>query len=153
MSALSTKRSAGSSDPRPSTVARPRNRSKTAEELQYAVLRVKNKGLKMSIRAVALEAGVDPSLIHNTYPDIAEEIRAIVGRSTRKQRDEVRADLATMRRQLREVTAEREQLKRELAMLASVNLTLSEQVTVLKAEIDGKLRRIGHDRLVQPASN
>ncbi|WP_298233966.1 TetR family transcriptional regulator [uncultured Azohydromonas sp.] len=135
--------------PQPAAHApRQRNREKTLEELRFAMLRVKNKGLKMSIRAVALEAGVDPSLVHNTYPDIAEEIRALVGRSTRRQRDEVRADLVAARQRLREVTAEREQLKRELAVLASVNLTLNDQVAELKAEIEGKLKRIGPDPVV-----
>lgn len=142
MSAPLTKCSAGYSELKPSLGGRPRDRARTAEALQCAVLRVRNKGLKMSIRAVALEAGVDPSLIHNTYPDIAEEIRAIMGRSTRRQRDEARADLAAIRQHLREITAERDQLKRELAMLTSVNLALSEQLAELKAEIDGSLKWI-----------
>lgn len=122
---------------------RRRDREKTQEELRFAMLRVKNKGLKVSISAVAREAGVDASLIHHTYPDIAEAIRAIAGRSTRGQRDEMRADLAAVRQRLREVTAEREQLKREMAVLASVNLALSEQLAGLKAQVDAKVQRMG----------
>lgn len=133
--------------------ARGRSREKTTEELRLALLRLKNKALKVSISAVAREAGVDASLIHNTYPDIAEEIRAVMGRTSRRQRDEMRAKLTASRQRLREVTAERDQLKRELAMLASTNLTLSEQVAVLRAEVDGKLKRLGLDPLVEPASN
>ncbi|WP_066334685.1 hypothetical protein [Azohydromonas lata] len=142
MSIPSTKRSVGKSDLQPQQRARPKGRVGTAQELQYAVLRVKNKGLKMSITAVAIEAGVAPSLIHNTYPDIAEQIRGLVGRTARRQRDEMRTDLATVRQRLRDVTAEREQLKRELAVLASMNLTLSDQVAELRAELGGKLKRI-----------
>ncbi|WP_244113902.1 hypothetical protein [Burkholderia cepacia] len=66
---------------------RRRSRGKTREALQLAMLRVKNKGLKLSIAGVAAEAGVSAGLIHNTYPDIAEEIRAQVGRGIRQQRD------------------------------------------------------------------
>lgn len=50
----------------PSQAARPRDRERTRQELQYAMLRVKNKGQKMSISAVAREAGVNASLLHNT---------------------------------------------------------------------------------------
>lgn len=74
--------------PQPKRSARTRGRASTAQELQTALLRVKDKGLKISITAVAAEAGVVPSLIHNTYPDIAEQIRGLVGRTARRQRDE-----------------------------------------------------------------
>ena len=121
---------------------RGRNRQKTREELRLAMLRLKNKGVRISIKAVAEEAGVDPSLVHNTYPDIAEEIRGIIGRSTRRQRDEKHGELMEARRLLQEVTAERDQLKREMADLASVNLTLIETVAELKIELAGKLTRM-----------
>lgn len=136
------KDAAGESSAAPPAGVRPRNRTRTAQELQYAILRVKNKDARMSIRAVALEAGVDPSLVHNTYPDIAEEIRALMGRGTRRQRDEARADVAILRQRLRDVTAERDQLRKELAMLVSLNLALDDQRAELQAEIDGKLKRM-----------
>lgn len=142
MSTPSTKFAVGESNSQPQQRARPRGRASTAQELQYAMLRVKNKGLKMSITAVAVEAGVAPSLIHNTYPDIAEQIRSLVGRTARRQRDEMRTDLAAVRQRLRDVTAEREQLKKEMAVLVSVNLTLNHELAELRAELDGKLKRI-----------
>jgi hypothetical protein len=41
--------------------------------LRYALLRVKNRGCRVSIAAVAEAADVDPSLVHHACPDIAEE--------------------------------------------------------------------------------
>lgn len=142
MSAASSNGTAGRPGSGPLQAVRPRSRDRTAQELQYAILRVKNKGTRMSIRAVALEAGVDPSLLHNTYPDIAEEIRSLVGRGTRRQRDEARADVTALRRHLRNVTVERDELKKAMAVLVSVNLALNNQLAELKAETDGKLRRL-----------
>jgi outer membrane protein TolC len=65
-----------------------------------------------------------------------------MGRGTRRQRDEARADVATLRQRLREVTAERDQLRKEMAMLVSLNLALDDQRAELQAEIDGKLKRM-----------
>jgi len=59
--------------------SKPRDRDATAPALRHAVLSVKNKGKRVSIAAVAREAGVDPSLVHHVYHDIAEEIRTIAG--------------------------------------------------------------------------
>jgi AcrR family transcriptional regulator len=142
MSVASIKGAACESSPRPLPAVRPRSRDRTTQELQYAILRVKNKGARMSIRAVALEAGVDPSLLHNTYPDIAEEIRALVGRATRRQRDEARADMAALRRHLHDVTAERDEIKKAMAVLVSVNLVLHDQIAELRAELGGKIKRM-----------
>jgi hypothetical protein len=38
-------------------------------------------------------------------------------------------------------------------MLASVDLTLSEQVAVLKSEVEGRLKRIAPGTPARPASN
>jgi AcrR family transcriptional regulator len=119
--------------------ARPRNRDKTKEELQFAVLRVKNKGLKMSISAVAAEAGVSPSLIHNTYPDLAEDIRALIGRSTRQQRDTKAAELAEARAELKELREQLKAAQSDIATLASINETLRDEVTSLQAQVAGKV--------------
>ncbi|MGF6758291.1 TetR family transcriptional regulator [Paraburkholderia sp. GAS42] len=118
---------------------RPRNRDKTKEELQSAVLRVKNKGLKMSISAVAAEAGASPSLIHNTYPDPAEDIRALVGRSTRHQRDIKAAELAEARAEPKELREQLKAAQSDIATLASINETLRDEITSLQAQVAGKV--------------
>lgn len=123
-----------------------RSREKTRQELQLAMLRVKNKGVRMSISAVATEAAVTPGLIHNTYPDIAEEIRALMGRSTRQQRDTKAAELIKARASLQELRGELEAANADLIKLASVNQTLHVEVERLRAAVAGKV-------VVLPARN
>ena len=126
----------------PSKTSRGRNGPKTKEDLQYAILKLQNRGLKISISAVAREIGVAAPLIHNTYPDIAEEIRRIAGRATREQRDEKRSALAAERvanKALREAIVK---LKEDLDKLASVNMTLMTQISLLKALAAGKVVQI-----------
>ncbi|WP_261514412.1 TetR family transcriptional regulator, partial [Burkholderia multivorans] len=98
---MSTRAGTTPAEPQTESAPRRRSRGKTREELQLAMLRVKNKGLKLSISAVATEAGVSAGLIHNTYPDIAEEIRAQVGRGTRQQRDAKVAEVKEVRGRLK----------------------------------------------------
>ncbi|MFP3528835.1 TetR family transcriptional regulator [Burkholderia sp. SIMBA_043] len=111
----------------------------TREELQLAMLRIKNKGLRLSISAVATEAGVSAGLIHNTYPDIAEEIRAQVGRGTRQQRDAKAAEVKVAREQLKTLRAERDAALADVARLASINETLRQEVATLQAAASGKI--------------
>ncbi|HDR9072858.1 TPA: TetR family transcriptional regulator [Burkholderia vietnamiensis] len=119
--------------------SRRRSREKTQAELQFAMLRIKNRGLRMSIAAVAAEAGVTPSLIHNTYPDIAEKIRAQVGRSTRQQRDEKAAELVKSRETQRDLRARLERANSDIAKLASINETLTEEIASLREQVAGKV--------------
>jgi AcrR family transcriptional regulator len=123
----------------PATAGRRRSREKTREELQLAMLRIKNKGLKLSISAVAAEAGVSAGLIHNTYPDIAEEIREKIGRATRQQRDAKAADLKEARVKLRALREELEAALADVARLASINETLRQEVATLRAAASGKV--------------
>lgn len=112
---------------------KPRSRKKTGEELKLAMLRVENKGLKLSISAVATEAGVTPGLIHNTYPDIAEAIRAKVGRGIRQLRDDKAAELADAKKRLREISNERDAALADLAKIASIAEALRTELAILRA--------------------
>lgn len=54
----------------------------TRKELQLAIARIKHgrtkvvdQNRRLSILAVAEEAGLSPSKIHNRYPDVAQAIR------------------------------------------------------------------------------
>jgi AcrR family transcriptional regulator len=120
-------------------VAPRRSREKTREELELARLRVKNKGLKLSISAVAIEAGVTPGLIHNTYPDIAEAIREELGRATRQQRDDKIAELAEAKVRMRELRADLDEALADLAKLASINETLRNDLATLTAAATGNV--------------
>lgn len=113
--------------------SRTRNRDKTREALQYAILRVRNSGRRISISAVAAEAGVSPGLVHNTYPDVAEEIRAMMGRSTRQQRDAKGAELTAAKSRMRELRNELAAVQADVAKLASINETLRQELAILRA--------------------
>lgn len=118
---------------------RQRSRDRTKEELQFAILQVKNKGKKLTISAVASEAGVTPGLIHNTYPDIAEAVRAQVGKATRQQRDEKIAELSEARKRIKELRAERDAALSDIQRLASTNETLRQEVAKLRSVGSGKV--------------
>ncbi|KGS96668.1 tetR family transcriptional regulator-like protein [Burkholderia pseudomallei MSHR7498] len=96
----------------------------------------------MSIAAVAGEAGVSPSLIHNTYPDVAERIRAELGRATRQQRDVKAAELADARAALKELREQLRIAQGDIAKLASINETQRDEIAFLRAQVAGKVRDI-----------
>ncbi|PCR97387.1 TetR family transcriptional regulator [Pseudomonas fluorescens] len=109
------------------------------KELQLALRRIergraKTDEKKVSIAAVAREAGVSASLIHNHYPKIAEAIREIQGRSSRAQRDEKHQDLRVEREKSRVLRLEIEELRAKVANLASLNEVLINENRVLKAK-------------------
>ncbi|WP_081333290.1 TetR family transcriptional regulator [Burkholderia vietnamiensis] len=136
---MNTRAGATPAEAQTGSTLRRRSRVKTREELQRAILRVKNKGLKLSISAVAVEAGVSAGLVHNTYPDIAEEIRAQVGRDTRRQRDAKAVEVKKVRKQLKTLRAERDAALADIARLASINETLRQEVAMLQAAVSGKI--------------
>ncbi|QOZ83760.1 MULTISPECIES: TetR/AcrR family transcriptional regulator [Chromobacterium] len=89
-------------------------------DLQLALTRIQHgraHETKVSIAAVAREAGVSTALIHNHYPSIAEKIREAQGRSSRIQRD-----------------VKHQELRAKVASLASINEVLISENQVLKAK-------------------
>ncbi|MDG4417445.1 MAG: TetR family transcriptional regulator [Pseudomonas sp.] len=108
-------------------------------DLQLALVRIQrgrahSGEFKVSIAAVAREAGVSAALIHNHYPQIAEAIREIQGRSSRAQRDVKHQDLLTEREKNRMLRQEMEALRSQVAKLASINEVLSAENRILKAK-------------------
>lgn len=91
---------------------------------------------KVTIAAVAREAGVSTALIHNHYPSIAEAIREAQGRSSRAIRDVKHQDLITERKKSAAYRQEIEELRAKVANLASINEVLLEENRVLKAKIN-----------------
>lgn len=116
-----------------------RSRKQTEMRLKEAMDQLQHAGSKVSISAVAKAAEVTPALIHNTYPDIAERIRGVVGKSTRLQRDEKHDALLKERERNRELRAEVERLRLDAAKLASINLTLMSKLAVYEAASNGKV--------------
>lgn len=109
-----------------------RNKAKTLADLRDAVSKLERSGSKITISSVAREAKVTPSLIHNTYPDVAERIRQLMGKAIRLQRDaqskEARRQAASNRNLLDEIS----RLKADYADLASANLSLLTELDRLK---------------------
>jgi AcrR family transcriptional regulator len=121
-----------------------RSRRQTDKRLKDAIDRLQEAGAKVTISSVAKAAEVTPALIHNTYPDIAERIRGLIGKTTRSQRDAKHDALVQERARNRELRAEVAQLREEAAKLASVNLTLLSKIAVLNEMASGKVVSFVH---------
>lgn len=112
------------------------------KDLRLALLRLQRSQTtpgknKVTIAAVAREAGVSAALIHNYYPNIAEAVRVIQGRASRTQRDKVRRVLSDEFEKNRALRMEIEQLRRKVADLASINEVLLTENRVMKAKQNG----------------
>jgi hypothetical protein len=123
----------------PAVDAKAHRRKRTAEAIQRAIAQLQGSQSKVSISAVAKVAGVTPALIHNTYPDLAEQIRGIASKATRAQRDAKQEALAREKAINRGLRSEIAGLKGDLARLASINQTLLNEMAVLKGVASGKV--------------
>lgn len=93
---------------------------------------------KVTISAVAREAGVSTALIHNHYQRIAEEIREAHGRSSRAMRDVKHQGLIAEREKSAAYRQEIEELRAKVANLASVNEALLDENRMLKAKMNDR---------------
>ena len=128
---------------------RRRDRERTLHQLNLALSRVQRRG-KVTLKAVAEEAKVSPPLINNRYPDFAEQVRAIMGKTIRQQRNDKAELLVEEReknRKLRELVSS--QLA-EITKLASVNEALRMEMVILKGIAEGKVARGSFGRKVEP---
>lgn len=117
---------------------------KTAEvrerELRLALSRIqrgrsRTKAKRLSIAAVAREAGVTAALIHNHYPSLATAIREAMGRGERASRDEKTPEFKALRARVRELNGEVKALRADVARLASINEVLMAENTSFKARV------------------
>ena len=115
------------------------NRKQTIDGIEQAIEQLQASQGKLSISAVAKMAGVTPALIHNTFPDLAEKIRGLVGKATRTQRDAKHSALVREREINRALRQELVETRATIAKLASVNQTLLNEMAVLKGIATGKV--------------
>ena len=115
------------------------NRKQTIDGIEQAIEQLQASQGKLSISAVAKMAGVTPALIHNTYPDLAEKIRGLVGKATRTQRDAKHSALVREREINRALRQELVETRATIATLASVNQPLLNEIAVLKGVATGKV--------------
>lgn len=109
------------------------------KDLELALLRIQRGRSRLgetnvTIAAVAREAGVSTSLIHNHYPGIAEAIRDAQGRSSRAQRDVMHQDLIAERKKNKLLRDEKQQLLVKIADLASLNEMLAAENRELRTK-------------------
>lgn len=126
--------------------ARLRDRARTAEELRSAMKRLQDAERKLSISAVAKEAGVDPSLIHHSYKEIAAAIRAAAGKRARSGTADY-VELSSLRNANRELRQDLHLLLSELAEAASLIMAMSAELQVLRANESRKVVRLKQEHL------
>lgn len=95
-------------------------------------------GRKLSIAAVAEEAGVSTSTIHNRYPEIADKIRQLLNKDARQQRDEKSQALKEEKSKRKELLDENRLLRQQMAELVSRNATLEAELDHLRALVESK---------------
>lgn len=109
----------------------PRNREKTHNKIRMAIVRIEQgkpkivkPTRKISIAAVAEEAGVSRTLIVNQYPDLLERIRGGANKLIQKQRDDKHETLKKVREKNRELRRMLADVTYKYQMQVSKNATL-----------------------------
>jgi len=104
----------------------------TRNKINAAIRSIEKTGSKLSIAAVAKEAGVSNATIHNNYGDLAEKIRSKLGKDVRKIRDEKSKLLTKEREKNRELRRKNAELGGDLEKLVSINARLMTEMDELK---------------------
>lgn len=109
-------------------------------ELRLALSRIqrgrsRTKAKRLSIAAVAREAGVTAALIHNHYPEMAVAIREAMGNGERGSREAKNQNLKALRVRTKELNDEVKALRTDVARLASINEVLMAKNTSLEAKV------------------
>lgn len=94
-----------------------------------------NHNGRISIAAVAREAGVSNATIHNRYPDIAERVRALHARSNKDRTKAIPDASEVLHKKLQQARKEIGQLKLDLARSQSINLRLVKENEQLNAHL------------------
>ncbi|SSK55768.1 Uncharacterised protein [Klebsiella pneumoniae] len=92
----------------------------------------------VNISRVAREAGVSTSLIHNYYPDIADEIRRIADNTPQHPREIERQKLKDTNAKNKVLQDEIQQLQLRITKLATINEMLNYNLKNKPFEINKK---------------
>lgn len=98
---------------------------------------------KISVAAVAEEAGVSRALIHRDFPDLLERIRGGTNKAIAKQRNDIREQLKREKVHHKECLLKIKELSDMLANMQSINATLTQENKDLRLKIDS-------DKKIQP---
>ncbi|MEM5300195.1 TetR family transcriptional regulator [Burkholderia sp. JPY481] len=116
-------------------------KSTTRRRLELALRRLQHGKMqsssdaRISIAAVAREAGVSNATVHNRYPDIAERVRRLHAKASRLSTKAMPDTVDILHRKLREAHKEIDQLKTDLARSQSINLRLTREHELLHARL------------------
>jgi AcrR family transcriptional regulator len=102
--------------------------------LQHGKMRSNHDG-RISIAAVAREAGVSNATIRNRYPDIAERVRALHARTSRDRSKAIPDTAEVLHKKLRQAREEIDKPKQDLARSQSINLRLTKENEQLSARL------------------
>lgn len=100
------------------------NSDSRRKALRQSVRKLKSNGVTVTVAAVARDVNISPALIHNRYPEIAQEIRNLSGKSEKNKSENQLEQYRQLEVRLAEIKAERDELRRDVAKLASLNLAL-----------------------------
>ena len=117
----------------------------TKKEIELAIARIQHgrptrilKTRRISIAAVAEEAGVSNATIHNRHPDLAEAIRKAANQDYPNRLKEKSGNLKKCEERLHVLRQENEQLKNDLTNSQSINLKLYKENEILRARLEMK---------------
>lgn len=124
-------------------------KSPTRRRLELALRRLQHGKMqsgasdRISIAAVAREAGVSNATIHNRYPDIAERVRTLHVKTSKSKTKPLPDSTDVLQRKLKEARQAIEQLKIDLAKSQSINLRLAKENELLNARRSSQKRDQG----------
>jgi AcrR family transcriptional regulator len=93
---------------------------------------------RISIAAVAREAGVSNATIHNRYPDIAERVRTLHVKTSKRKTKPLPDSTDVLQRKLKEARQAIEELKIDLVKSQSINLRLAKENELLNARLSSQ---------------
>lgn len=122
--------------------SRAAQRVSTERQLRTALQSLVDQSKEITVSAVAAEAGYSHSLVFNSYPDLAEEIRTAAGKSLRAQLDKTKQELAVALERNAQLKNENEALDQDVKDLASENESLRRELDVQRAMATGKVTKL-----------
>ena len=115
-------------------------RNDTYNKIRMAIVRMEkgkpkvvSSDRKISIKAVAEEAGVSDSLIHKDHPDLVTRIKNNQDRNYRSDRNEKHQALKAEREKNRELREKVAELESQLSDLGSINASLELELATLRS--------------------
>src|SRR5262249_4264694 len=115
--------------------------------------RITKERCRMNISTVAREAGISAASIHNTYPDIADAIRANTGRGRRSTLDAERLERKRLVELLRSTRERLKAAQKDVTRIAFENAQLVTENAVLKAKLRSRnvVELVQHRELLEAA--